>query len=136
MNKNFVLNYIMIIVVLVGILSFSNSKVYVFAKEIICCDSTDKIEKHWWGYRRYISNEQISKISTDLDCIAAEIGILGEITLPISFLNPIAGLLLSGILEISSYYYWLVSTYLIKINKGNGVIIDFNNGVIFKITAI
>ena len=136
MKKHHFLNCILFLVVLVSTISFKNREIYVFAQEISQKEYTDRLEKYWWGYRRYISNDQISKISTELDFIAAEVGILGEVTLPISFLNPIAGLLISGILEISSYYYWLVSTYLIKMNKGNGVAIDFNTGIIFRITPL
>ena len=45
----------------------------------------DRIEKHWWGYRRYISSDQISKFSTELDLLATELSLIGGLTTPISF---------------------------------------------------
>lgn len=96
----------------------------------------DRIEKHWWGYRRYISSDQISKFSTELDLLAAELSLIGGLTTPISFLNPLAGVIVGSMFEITSYYCWLLSTYFIKIDKGNGIIVDFANGFIFRVRAM
>ncbi|EIA24003.1 hypothetical protein SFB2_114G0 [Candidatus Arthromitus sp. SFB-2] len=96
----------------------------------------DRIEKHWWGYRRYISSDQISKFSTELDLLAAELSLIGGLTTPISFLNPLAGVIVGSMFEITSSYCWLLSTYFIKIDKGNGIIVDFANGFIFRVRAM
>ena len=96
----------------------------------------DKLEKSWWGYRRYISNEKISIFSEQFDCIAAELSLFGGLSYPISCLNPIAGVLISGALEIASSYYWIIATYIEKVNKGNGVVVYFRNGFIFKIVPL
>lgn len=136
MKSNILLKFSIVIIIFISSFSFNVKCTYGLNEKIDNLQSIDRIEKHWWGYRRYISNEQISKITTDIDFIAAEIGFLGEATLPISFLNPLAGIIVSSVLEISSSYYWLVSTYLVKVNKGNGVVIDFNNGLIFRIKPL
>lgn len=98
--------------------------------------SEDRLEKYWWGYRRYISNEQVSKFASEFDSIAAELSLFGGLCVPVSFINPVAGVLASGILEIYSSYCWFISTNIVKLNRGNGVIVDFNKGIIFKIKPI
>ncbi len=105
-------------------------------KNVYVSESADRVEKHWWGYRRYVTNEQVSRISSQFDFLAAELGFVGGISIPISFLNPFAGIFVSSVLELSSSYYWLLSTYVSKINRGNGVIIDFSNGIVFRIIGI
>lgn len=102
-------------------------------------DSTiqeNKIEKHWWGYRRYVSDDEISRFVNKFDSLAAELSLLGGLATPISFLNPIAGGIASSIFEISSSYCWLLSTYFVKVNKGKGIVIDFTKGIIFRVRAI
>lgn len=98
--------------------------------------SIDRIEKHWWGYRRYMSSDQIAKFSTELDLLAAELSLIGGLATPISFLNPLAGVIAGSMFEITSSYCWLLSTYFIKIDKGNGIIVDFANGFIFRVSAM
>ncbi len=100
------------------------------------CIHIDKIERHWWGYRRYISDEEISRFASKFDSLAAELSILGGISTPISFLNPIAGGIASAVFEISSSYCWLISTYFIKINRGKGIMVDFTKGIVFRIKPL
>lgn len=96
----------------------------------------NRIEKYWWGYRRYLSDEEISKFASIFDSLAAELSLLGGLSTSIIFLNPIAGGIASAVFEISSSYCWLLSTYFVKINNGNGIVIDFTKGIIFRIRAI
>lgn len=96
----------------------------------------DRLEKYWWGYRRYISNEQVSKFASEFDSIAAELSLFGGLCVPVSFVNPVAGVLASGVLEIYSSYYWFISTNIVKLNRGKGVIVDFTKGIIFNIKPI
>lgn len=104
-----------------------------FNKNII---NVDKIEKYWWGYRRYMSSDQVCKFSNDFDLLAAEFSLIGGLSTPISFLNPLLGIITSSMLEISSSYCWLLSTYLANVDRGNGIIIDFTNGFIFRVRSI
>ncbi|BAK80957.1 hypothetical protein [Candidatus Arthromitus sp. SFB-rat-Yit] len=104
-----------------------------FNKNVI---NVDKIEKYWWGCRRYMSSDQVSKFSNDFDLLAAEFSLIGGLSTPISFLNPLLGIITSSMFEISSSYCWLLSTYLAKVDRGNGIIIDFINGFIFRVRAI
>ncbi len=129
-----VFKYILFLFIFIGNLSLLHSKT--FACEINIEQTIDRLEKHWWGYRRYVSNDQISRCSTKFDLMAAEFSLAGGLTIPISFLNPIAGLVVSSVLDLSSSYFWLLSTYIQKINKGNGVMIDFSKGIIFKIKPL
>lgn len=136
MRKILIVKYVLFIFICLGSFFVTNANVYAVDNCIQEINLGDKIEKHWWGYRRYVSDEQITKFSSKLDSIAAEFSFFGRLSVPIGFFNPLAGILINGILELSSSYCWLLSTYIIKINRGNGVIIDFNNGIVFKIKAI
>lgn len=135
MRKN-VFKYILFLVIFIGNLCLLHSKTFAYEINMEKTKIIDRVEKHWWGYRRYVSNDQISKFSTKFDLMAAELSLAGGLTIPISFLNPIAGLVVSSVLDLSSSYCWLLSTCIQKINEGNGVMIDFTNGIIFKIKAL
>lgn len=136
MRRNLIAKYVLFIFIYLCSFFVININAYAEDNCIQKINLGDKIEKHWWGYRRYVSDEQITKFSSKLDSIAAEFSFFGRLSVPISFFNPLAGILVNGILELSSSYCWLLSTYIIKINKGNGVTIDFNKGIVFKIKAI
>lgn len=137
MRKYSISKYVLFIFIFLSSFISVDTSVYGLDECIINkIDLGDKIEKHWWGYRRYVSDEQISKFSTQFDFMAAEFSFFGGLVIPISILNPLAGILIGGILEFSSSYCWLLSTYIIKSNKGKGVIIDFNNGIVFRIKGI
>ena len=136
MSNKIIIKHILFIFICFSSLFLVNTQVYANDTCIHKLEFVDKLEKHWWGYRRYVSNEQILKFSSQFDSMAAEFSFFGGLSFPIGFLTPLAGILISGILELSSSYCWLLSTYMVKINKGNGVIIDFSNGFIFKIKAI
>lgn len=136
MRRILIVKYVLFIFIFFGVFFTNDVDVYAEDNCTLEVDLGDRIEKHWWGYRRYISNDQIEKFASSLDSIAAEFGFFGRLSVPISFFNPLAGILINGILELSSSYCWLLSTYITKINKGNGVVIDFNKGIVFKIKAI
>lgn len=109
---------------------------YCYSQNLYKNETIDRIEKHWWGYRRYMSNEQVEKFSSKFDFVAAELGFVSGISIPISFLNPLAGIVVGSVLDFSSSYFWLLSSYVSKVNRGNGVIIDFTKGFIFRIIGI
>lgn len=133
MFKN--VKYFMFVVFFVFVL-LVNQGIHCYCSSLHTNEVVDRIERHWWGYRRYMSNEQVSKFSSKFDFVAAELGFVSGVSIPISFLNPLAGIVVSSILDLSSSYCWLLSTYVSKVNKGNGVIIDFTKGIIFRITGI
>lgn len=136
MKKYSIAKYVLFIFIFLSCFISTNIKVYALDDYVQKIDLGDKIEKHWWGYRRYVSNDQISKFSSQFDSMAAEFSFFGGLVIPISILNPLAGILIGGILEFSSSYCWLLSTYIVKSNKGRGVIIDFSNGVVFRIKGV
>ncbi len=135
MIKKLVINKLVFIIICFNFLIF-NTKYCYSLQEFKVNFSEDRLEKHWWGYRRYISNEQISKFSNEFDVMASELSLFGGLCLPVGFVNPIAGVLVSGVLELYSSYFWFISTSIVKCNRGNGVIVDFTKGIIFSIKPI
>lgn len=109
------------------------NSVVVYSKENI---QMDRLEEYWWGCRRYISSENIIEFSNKLDLMAAEYSILGGATIPIHFINPTFGILIGSIFELSSAYCWLLSTKLLQIDEGRGVIIEMSKGLFFRIKKI
>ena len=104
MSNKIIIKHILFIFICFSSLFLVNTQVYANDTCIHKLEFVDKLEKHWWGYRRYVSNEQILKFSSQFDSMAAEFSFFGGLSFPIGFLNPLAGILISGILELSSSY--------------------------------